>query len=66
MIVLFDRVRLKTDRYAAEGATLGALGYVIEIHPDGALEIEISASDGTTTALFVAQRDDVELAPERE
>jgi hypothetical protein len=61
---LFDRVRLTTDRYAADGARRGDIGYIVELYDDGAYEIEISDSDGTTVALFAAQPDEVEPAPE--
>lgn len=60
----YDRVRLTTDRYAADGARRGDIGYIIEIYDDGALEIEISAPDGSTVALFAAQPDEVEVIPE--
>jgi hypothetical protein len=60
----FDRVRLTSDRYAADGARRGDVGYIVEVYEDGAFEIEISASDGTTVALFAAQPDEVEPAPE--
>jgi hypothetical protein len=62
MIELFDRVRLITDRYEADGAKRGDIGYVVEIYDDGAYEIEISADDGTTIALFAAQPHEVEPA----
>lgn len=64
MTPLFDRVRLTTDRYLAEGAGRGDIGYIIEVYEDGALEIEISAADGSTVALFAARPDEVEILPE--
>jgi hypothetical protein len=63
---LFDRVRVTTDRYAADGARLGDVGYIVEVYDDGAFEVEISATDGSTVAIFAAQPDEVEAAPERD
>jgi Domain of unknown function (DUF4926) len=56
----YGRVRLTTDRYRAEGAPLGAVGYVIEAYADGAYEIEISGVDGVTVAQVVAREDELE------
>lgn len=58
---LYNRVRLVTDRFAAEGAPEGAIGYVIEKYDDGALEVEVSdPRTGETVAQFVAEGSDLE------
>jgi hypothetical protein len=58
----FDRVEIGTDRFASEGAPRGTVGYVIERWNDGALEVEVMRSDGSTAAQFVAQPCDLHLA----
>ena len=58
----FDRVEITTDRFAAEGAPRGTVGYVVERWYDGALEVEVMRSDGSTAAQFVAQPCDLRLA----
>lgn len=60
----YDRVRIVTARFEAEGAPLGSVGYVIDEYADGNLEVEISAGDGSTTAQFVAGQDDLALVEE--
>ncbi|WP_214402031.1 DUF4926 domain-containing protein [Pseudonocardia lacus] len=64
MIRLLDTVRLTTDRYATDGARRGDIGCVVEIYDDGAFEIEFSDDDGVAPALFAAQPDEVEPAPQ--
>jgi hypothetical protein len=57
----YDRVRLVTDRFAAEGAPEGSIGYVIEKYEGGALEVEVSnPQTGETVAQFVAEAADLE------
>jgi hypothetical protein len=58
----YDRVRVVTSRFEDEGVPLGTVGYVIEEYADGNLEVEVSATDGSTIAEFVAAQDDLELA----
>lgn len=55
----YTRVRLLTDKYVAEGAQQGALGYIIEVYDDGGYEVEFSHADGTTYALIVARVEDL-------
>jgi hypothetical protein len=55
-------VRIITSRFADQGAPAGTIGYVIDEHADGGIEVEVSASDGTTIAWFGAKQEDVELA----
>ena len=43
-IAINSRVELRSDEYAADGATRGMIGYVIERYPDGNLEVEFSNS----------------------
>ncbi len=56
-----SRARVVADRFAAMGAPRGTVGYVIEVYPDGAYEVEVSDSAGNTLAQFVANRADLEL-----
>lgn len=58
---LFSHVRLVTNRFANEGAPKGTLGFVIEKYPNGDLEIEVTAPDGSTHAQFVARIEDIEF-----
>lgn len=60
----YDRVRIVTARYEGEGAPLGSVGYVIEEYDDGHVEVEVSDTNGSTVAQFVARQEDVELAEE--
>ena len=63
----YDRVRVATDRFSSSGVPRGSVGYVIERHADGALEVEFSdAHTGTTWATVVADPSDLRLAPEEE
>jgi hypothetical protein len=63
--MLYQRVRIVTDRFAAERAPRGSVGYVIECYQDGAYEVEVSNPDtGETVAQFVANTADLEAAPE--
>lgn len=64
-VALYARVRLLVDAYASCGAPAGTLGYVIERHPGGMCEVEVSEPlTGTTVALFVAH--EAELSEEAE
>lgn len=49
VLSLFQRVKILTDAYAAEGISRGDTGYIIELY-DSACEVEFSRSDGTTYA----------------
>lgn len=59
----YDRVEITTDRLAGLGAPRGAIGYVIERWPDGALEVEVMFSDGSTRAQVVASPSELRSAP---
>jgi hypothetical protein len=59
----YTRVRLITDRYHADNAPCGSVGYIIEIHDD-ALEVEFSDTHGVTYAQVVVHHDEV-IADER-
>jgi len=62
---LYQRVTIVTDRFAAECAPRGSVGYIIECYQDGAYEVEVSNSEtGETVAQFVATNTDLEAAPE--
>ncbi|MFI9508391.1 DUF4926 domain-containing protein [Nocardia sp. NPDC052566] len=61
MINNYDKVRVVTDRFTAEGAAIGSVGYVIEKHSEDAYEVEVSdPSTGETIASFVARRTDLQ------
>jgi hypothetical protein len=60
MLPEYSRVRLTTDKYAKDGALLGALGYVIEVYEDGNYEVEFSdPATGMTLAQLVVSHEDV-------
>lgn len=59
----YDRVEIVTDRFAGEGVSRGAIGYVIERWADGALEVEVLNPDGSTAAQFVAEPSDLRHSP---
>lgn len=55
----YAQVRLVTDRYAAEGANAGDIGYIIEVYPD-AYEVEFSDAQGVTYAQIVVRPNEIE------
>ncbi len=55
MLENYARVRLQTNKYQTEGVSIGDLGYVIEVYPDGGYEVEFSDESGITFAQIVAQ-----------
>lgn len=60
---IYQRVRLVTDRFAStDRVTTGAIGYIIEVYPDGNCEVEFSDEDGITYAQIVANPDELEVA----
>ena len=65
MLQKYDRVTLRTDRFASEGACLGMFGYVIELYGDGKYEVEFSdPASGLTLAQLVVNEEDIVVAPE--
>ena len=52
-------VRLRSDRYLAEGVAAGAIGVILDVYED-AYEVEFSRADGTTIAWFAVAQDEVE------
>ena len=61
----YQRIRIVTDRFAAESVPRGSIGYIIECYQDGAYEVEMSNPEtGETVAAFVANDADLEAAPE--
>jgi hypothetical protein len=56
----YERVRLRSDRFANDGAKSGNLGFVIEIYEDGSCEVEFSDANGITFAQIVAQPEELE------
>lgn len=60
----FSPVRLATDRFAAsEGVGRGAIGFILDVFPDGYI-VEFSGPDGATISWFGVDFEDVEAAPE--
>ena len=61
-IEIYQRVKLVTDRFAStDDLTTGAIGYVIEVYPDGNYEVEFSDENGITCAQIVAKPDELEV-----
>jgi hypothetical protein len=58
-----DRVEVVTDRLVMQGVPRGTIGYVIERWPDGALEVEVMRTDGSSAAQFVASPSELRAAP---
>ena len=63
-IHLYDRIRVLTARFDANGVSVGLEGYVVDEYGDGCLEIEFSNPDGSTFAQIVARRVDLQLVEE--
>jgi hypothetical protein len=61
VIEQYSRVRLLTNHHDAEGAPTGAIGYVIEVYDDGALEVEFSDENGVTFAQVVVRESELAL-----
>ena len=62
-IEIYQCVRLVTDRFAStDNVTTGAIGYVIEVYPDGNCEVEFSDENGITHAQIVAKPEELEVA----
>lgn len=59
MIENYSRVRLISDKYQDDGASVGAVGYVVEVFENGDYEVEFSKLDGTTYAQITAHREDL-------
>ena len=65
MLEIYNRVRLVTNRFKPEGAEQNAIGYIIEVYPNGKFEVEFSDADGITTAQIVAAESELEDAEDR-
>lgn len=59
----YSRVRITTDRCAAEGVRAGDIGYIIEVY-QAAVDVEFSRKEGTTIAIVTLAHDEVEPDPE--
>jgi hypothetical protein len=55
---LLDTVVLTRD-LEASGLRHGDLGAIVELHPDGAFEVEFVAASGRTLALVTLQANDI-------
>ena len=60
----YSRVRVRTERFSSDGVRKGDLGFIIEVYPDGAYEVEFTDPQGITVAQVVATDDDLESAEE--
>jgi len=61
----YDRVRFISDQYRSSGAPIDTIAYVLEVYPDGGLEVEVSEpASGVTQALISVRLGDVEPADE--
>ena len=61
---LYQLVKMKNDRYAADGIRAGDVGTVLEIYDDIACEVEFSHPDGTTYALQAIRIQDLIILDE--
>jgi len=58
----FQKVRLLTNKYIAEGIKKGDIGYILEDYDGNNFEVEFSDENGTTIALFSFPKEEIELA----
>ena len=58
----YQKVRLLTDKYIAEGIRTRDIGVILEKYDDRNYEIEFSDENGITIALFAFPIDELELA----
>jgi hypothetical protein len=65
LIEQYAEVRIVTNRFHAEGVHAGDIGYVIECHPKGNYEVELSDPDGVTIAQFVAEEAELQQIDHR-
>jgi hypothetical protein len=49
------------DRYSGDGVDAGALGYIIEVYPDGKYEVEFSDGTGKSIAQLVLSESEISL-----
>ena len=56
----YDVVRIVSDRFIEAGVPPGSIGVVVDQHPGGAVEVEVSRPDGATIAVFSARQDELE------
>ncbi len=61
MINNYSRVKMLTDKYAPDGAPLGAVGSIIETYENGECEVEFSDANGIDYAQIVAREDELQL-----
>lgn len=57
----YETVRMKNNRYLADGIRAGDIGTILEIYDDTACEVEFSRPDGTTYALQAIRTEDFEI-----
>lgn len=57
-------VRMKSDRFQADGIEPGAIGIILDVYGDDAYEVEFSDRDGITIALLTLPGDAIEPALE--
>ncbi len=62
----YAKVQVVGDRFPEDCAPPGTIGTVLDVFHDGSLVVEDARSNGTTIALLVVQRDEVELVERNE
>ena len=62
--LLYQRVRIISDKYLNEGGRIGDIGYVIEVLEQGVMEVEFSNAFGETLRTLVVDECDLEVAQE--
>ena len=55
---IFQKIKMLTNKYAEDGITEGAVGYILEIYDQNYCEVEFSDADGNTIAVQAINKDD--------
>ena len=56
---MYQLVKMKNNRFEADGIHAGEIGTILEIYDDIACEVEFSYPDGTTYALQSIRNEDL-------
>jgi len=56
----YQKVRLMTDKYIADGIKKGDVGVILEDYDGSNYEVEFSDENGVTIALFAFPKEDIE------
>ncbi|MFC4775741.1 DUF4926 domain-containing protein [Paenibacillus sp. GCM10023252] len=58
----FDKVKLVSESFNNYGVNIGSIGYILDIFPDGNLDVEFSDSEsGETIAIIILSPVHVEI-----